>query len=97
MAQSRKFLRVVDFDELQPPRRPKRAPHWLKLHVRYLDLEPYRNLSLAARGVLVDLMRVARLAIIGSRIRRHDSLPMRYQSVRILLSKWSQRWFKVDS
>jgi len=55
---SRKFLRVTDFDRLQSPKRPKR-PTWVKSYTRDLDQPDYLDLSLFIRGFLCDFIKLA--------------------------------------
>lgn len=62
---SRQFLRVQNFDEMQNSKRPKR-PTWIKSFVYDLDDPAYLNLSLAVRGFLSEFEKLA--AIMGNRV-----------------------------
>ena len=65
------YVRLTDFDNLQSPRRPKK-PTWLKTYVRDLDCPRYLELSLAVRGFLADLTKLA--AAYSNRIPRDPKL-----------------------
>lgn len=58
MNDSRQYLRVPSFDDLQNPRRPKR-PTWIKSFVRDLDDPDWLGLSLTNRGFLSDFQKLA--------------------------------------
>ena len=58
MSDSRQFLRVPSFEDLQNPKRPKR-PTWIKSFVRDLDDPDWLRLSLTNRGFLCDFQKLA--------------------------------------
>ena len=56
--QTRSFLRVANFDEMQNPKRPRR-PTWIKSFVRDIDDPDYLTLTLTVRGFLSSFEKLA--------------------------------------